>query len=75
MISNLYSTEQLPFIFQNQFLCLVLNHFVTQFPLFQHHPNLVYLDSAATTQKPKIVIDGICHFYEKENAKHPSRDL
>ena len=42
--------------------------FRQQFPLFQHHPNLVYLDSAATTQKPKMVIDGICNFYEKENA-------
>lgn len=27
------------------------------FPIFQHHPNLVYLDSAATTLKPQTVID------------------
>jgi cysteine desulfurase/selenocysteine lyase len=29
---------------------------------------LVYLDSAATTQKPRAVIDAISHFYERENA-------
>lgn len=42
--------------------------FRNQFPIFQHHPHLVYLDSAATTQKPRQVIDGISQFYEKENA-------
>lgn len=42
--------------------------FRQQFPIFQHHPKLVYLDSAATTQKPNQVIDGITHFYQKENA-------
>lgn len=42
--------------------------FRQQFPIFQHHPTLVYLDSAATTQKPSLVIDGITHFYQKENA-------
>ncbi len=39
-----------------------------QFPIFQHHPKLVYLDNAATTHKPKRVIDAIQHFYERENA-------
>ena len=29
---------------------------------------LVYLDSAATTQKPQVVIDAITDFYTKENA-------
>ena len=38
------------------------------FPIFSHHPDLVYLDNAATTQKPKAVIDAISNFYEKENA-------
>jgi len=38
------------------------------FPIFKNHPNLVYLDSAATTQKPKQVINTIKNFYEKENA-------
>ncbi|MEL6721266.1 MAG: aminotransferase class V-fold PLP-dependent enzyme [Bacteroidota bacterium] len=40
----------------------------SKFPIFQHYPELVYLDSAATTQKPRMVIDGIQQFYEKENA-------
>ena len=39
-----------------------------QFPLFNEYPDLVYLDSAATTQKPQSVIDGIQQFYLKENA-------
>lgn len=29
---------------------------------------LVYLDNAATTQKPRQVIDAITHFYERDNA-------
>ena len=29
---------------------------------------LVYLDSAATTQKPQCVIDAITHYYESDNA-------
>ena len=38
------------------------------FPIFRHHPELVYLDSAATTQKPESVIDAERHFYEHTNA-------
>ena len=41
------------------------------FPIL-HHPvhgkPLVYLDNAATTQKPQAVIDRIAHFYAHENA-------
>ena len=29
---------------------------------------LVYLDNAATTQKPRAVIDAVTHYYENENA-------
>ncbi|MES0371886.1 MAG: aminotransferase class V-fold PLP-dependent enzyme, partial [Mariprofundaceae bacterium] len=29
---------------------------------------LVYLDNAATTQKPQCVIDAVRHYYEKDNA-------
>ncbi len=39
-----------------------------QFPIFAHHPELVYLDSAATTHKSRIVIDRIAQFYSQENA-------
>lgn len=38
------------------------------FPIFRMHPDLVYFDSAATTQKPQQVIDRISHFYTSENA-------
>lgn len=37
------------------------------FPIFKNS-NLVYLDSAATSQKPKQVIKSIKNFYENENA-------
>src|SRR3989344_985379 len=38
------------------------------FPIFENNPELVYLDSASTSQKPKPVIDSLKSFYEKENA-------
>ena len=38
------------------------------FPIFENHPDLVYLDSAATSQRPKQVIQALTNFYEKENA-------
>ena len=38
------------------------------FPIFENNKNLVYLDSAATSQKPKVVINAIANFYKKENA-------
>lgn len=38
------------------------------FPIFENNKNLVYLDSAATTQKPKSVIQSVVDFYEKYNS-------
>ncbi|MBL7813860.1 MAG: cysteine desulfurase [Saprospiraceae bacterium] len=38
------------------------------FPIFKEYPNLVYLDSASTTQKPHSVIDAELAFYQKQNA-------
>jgi cysteine desulfurase/selenocysteine lyase len=38
------------------------------FPLLARNPDLHYLDSAATSQKPKAVIDAIVDFYETANA-------
>lgn len=38
------------------------------FPIFRHHPELVYLDNAATTQKPDAVLDAERLFYEHHNA-------
>ncbi len=39
-----------------------------QFPIFSHQPDLIYLDSAATTHKPRSVIDALAHFYAAEYA-------
>ncbi|ACB73894.1 aminotransferase class V-fold PLP-dependent enzyme [Opitutus terrae] len=33
-----------------------------------HGKPLVYLDNAATTQKPRSVIDALVHYYERDNA-------
>jgi cysteine desulfurase/selenocysteine lyase len=33
-----------------------------------HGKPLVYLDNAATTQKPRVVLDAIRHYYEADNA-------
>lgn len=33
------------------------------FPIFKSHPDLIYLDSAATTQKPHVVIEAMRQFY------------
>ncbi len=43
----------------------------TQFPVLNQQVNgkpLVYLDNAATNQKPKRVIDALSKYYEKDNA-------
>ena len=43
----------------------------TQFPILNQQVNgkpLVYLDNAATNQKPKRVIDALTSYYEKDNA-------
>jgi cysteine desulfurase/selenocysteine lyase len=42
-----------------------LTHCKKDFPLFEKHPSLVYLDSAATTHKPQAVIDAITTFYSE----------
>ncbi len=42
-----------------------------QFPILQQEINghpLVYLDSAATSQKPRVVIDAVQHYYQWDNA-------
>jgi cysteine desulfurase/selenocysteine lyase len=38
------------------------------FPLLANNPGLHYLDSAATSQKPRVVLDTIRDFYETSNA-------
>ncbi|MFH1827410.1 MAG: SufS family cysteine desulfurase [bacterium] len=38
------------------------------FPIYKNNPNLVYLDSAATSLKPQIVIDKLVDYYTKYSA-------
>lgn len=38
------------------------------FSIFKHHPDLVYLDSAATSLKPKVVIDAEREYLEQYSA-------
>src|SRR5256885_7067150 len=39
-----------------------------EFPIFTSHPELVFLDSGASAQKPSSVIDGIAEFYRTDYA-------
>jgi len=48
-----------------------MKHIRDQFPILNrtvHGKPLIYLDNAATTQKPRAVIDAIVHYYENTNA-------
>lgn len=40
--------------------------FKSAFPLLDQHPEIVYLDNAATTQKPAMVIDGVSKFLRND---------
>jgi cysteine desulfurase/selenocysteine lyase len=43
----------------------------SDFPIFEQRQagkRLVYLDNAATSQKPAAVIDAVCRFYKEQNA-------
>lgn len=39
-----------------------------EFPLLESHPELVYLDSGATSQKPASVLDALDRYYRDDNA-------
>lgn len=50
---------------------LDINAIRTDFPILHQKVNghdLIYFDNAATTQKPKTVIDAITHYYEHDNS-------
>lgn len=47
---------------------LLQNKIKLDFPIFTNHPDLVYLDSAATSQKPEQVIKAVTDFYTKYNS-------
>ncbi|MGH6979919.1 MAG: aminotransferase class V-fold PLP-dependent enzyme, partial [Stellaceae bacterium] len=38
------------------------------FPIFANNPGLVFLDSAASSQKPSMVIDGVANYYRTDYA-------
>ncbi len=38
------------------------------FPIFKTYPDLIYLDSSATSQKPQMVINAVYNFYSKNNS-------
>lgn len=44
------------------------------FPIFETYPDLVYLDSAATSQKPRTVIEAMTRFQTETNA-NPHRGI
>ena len=44
------------------------NNIRDDFPIFKNHPELVYLDSTATTQKPKAVINAMTAFVSDDYA-------
>ena len=44
------------------------NRWKKLFPIFDRHPDLVYLDNAASTQKPKSVIDWVSNFLVNDYA-------
>ena len=45
-----------------------INLIKKQFPIFQSQPDLVYLDSTATSLKPKKMIDKLKEYYEEYSA-------
>ena len=50
------------------------NPYKASFPLFSQHPDIAFLDSAATAQRPACVLDAQKRFYETMNA-NPLRGL
>lgn len=45
-----------------------MKNYKKDFPIFTNNKNLIYLDSAATSQKPKSVIDAVNEYYQTYNA-------
>ncbi|WP_308150136.1 MULTISPECIES: aminotransferase class V-fold PLP-dependent enzyme [unclassified Spiroplasma] len=50
------------------------NNIKLDFPFFKKKPNLTYLDTAATSLKPQVVIDAIQEYYEKYCINTHSQD-
>jgi cysteine desulfurase/selenocysteine lyase len=43
-----------------------MKNFKADFPIFSNNPDLIFFDSTATSQKPKMVIDGITEFLSND---------
>ncbi len=50
------------------------NNFKADFPFFKNNPDLVYLDTAASSLKPQVVIDAIKGYYEQYCINPHSQD-
>lgn len=46
----------------------ILKHLKKDFPIFNHDPSLVYLDSTATSLKPLTVVNKLKEYYEQYSA-------
>ena len=57
-----------------QLLSITESPFKQDFPLLANNPGLTFLDSAATAQRPAVVLDAERRFYETMNA-NPLRGL
>lgn len=74
-LSNSYGSAPSP-VSENKSIGLTkppfdINLVKKDFPILQERLNgrpLIWLDNAATTQKPKLVIDRVSYFYEHENS-------
>ena len=53
---------------ENELASIRENPYSADFPLLAGNPDLVYLDSAATSQRPRSVLDAALRFYETMNA-------
>jgi cysteine desulfurase/selenocysteine lyase len=68
----------LVFMVLNMSLCMSVNGSVKgfksvldtkkDFPIFKNHKNLIYFDTAATAQRPQVVLDAVIEFYTLYNA-------
>ena len=45
-----------------------MNHLRNEFPILANNPNVAYLDSAATAQKPRAVLDAVNNYLTSQNA-------
>ncbi len=72
IIEDNWSLRQVPYIIKNNGMCrFPVDAVRKDFPVLGEMVNgkrLIWLDNAATTQKPNCVIDRLNHFYHHENS-------